>query len=231
MEELSDTASIFQAHTGPIVSGVLRDLEMGSRLCAWGTRPVALEGRPLVQWRAAYLKASSEATSLGEGRGGRETARQLPSCLQRCFWLNCRIRVFCPKGWRHKHKHFPSWGCPSHLPQPWVRACAAWKGNSGSSPGHGQHSNVKAISPSGAGKPYNDRRSLPYKGLPVVKIHLGGNKFELNLLKPENVNQGTFLMKLQCGLETIFKLHFEIQVCFCTELITRGGDLQKPGFY
>lgn len=65
----------------------------------------------------------------------------------------------------------------------------------------------------------------------MVKIHLGGNKFELNLLKPENVNQGTFLMKLQCGLETIFKLHFEIQVCFCTELITRGGDLQKPGFY
>lgn len=33
------------------------------------------------------------------------------------------------------------------------------------------------------------RRSFPYKGLLVVKIHLGGNKFELNLLNPENVNQ------------------------------------------
>lgn len=63
----------------------------------------------------------------------------------------------------------------------------------------------------------------------MVKIHLGGNKFELNLLKPENINQGTFLMKLQHGLETIFKLHFKIQVCFCTELITRVAIYGSPG--
>ena len=55
-------------------------------------------------------------------------------------------------------------------------------------PNPGLGSSLKATSTSGAGN-HNDRGSFPCTSLPVVKTHLGGNKFELNLLNPENVNQ------------------------------------------
>lgn len=102
----------------------------------------------------------------------------------------------------------PSWGGRDQVPNPGL----------GSSP--------KATLASGAGD-HNDRGSFPCTSLPVVKTHLGGNKFELNLLNPENVNQAHSLWT--CSVVCKWsECCISRQGSFLHQTDSLGGYLQKP---
>lgn len=152
--------------------------------------------------------ASSEAIVGGGrvGRAGKEGGSWAgspqglgPCCLQKHFQLNCQVWMFCHKGQKHKWR-------PSFLRLSFAPASAklpVLNGNSSIFSKAAQPSTFKVILPSGAGKPQWWKITSGSK-------NSGGNKFELNLLYPENVSQGTCLMKLQLPLETVLMLHFKV---------------------